>query len=543
MKKQKSVFYYCLMAGLALCANPSKAAIRVGNPARNNATGYQQLNEIKYGSKNLVATNESTVASIQNTQTQNIQSPHPHTQKSCQGVFSDGQFVMSTPTLGPGIGGAETCTATVEIRAANAAEDGSDLVVARANLPMGSGVRCNISDFPEATWLPAAATIEFPADNEPTVDDVIQVLNKEQKEDALLKIAAGTVIAGVAGNAIGENEPGQSGIFGIGKQKLKSTATTALGGALLMFGHTHSGKVAGDMILSAGVNATAGAVVGNIVATGNQILRFENCIIEGQTEQQRCLWGTYAEKGNDLKSSEFGLFYDTGLNRYYKCNFDAYENGEPVTFKDCIQIDLIGVQVDGTSSSIEDLSKKDFTDIPSYKRFTLDQNTDTVKKHDDGDLIKLNQASKVEKRKPAALLVDDDAEKTFGSKRSDWPAIKGGMQTPKIYLRNPSTGKLYQEPSANYSISQFVPLTEDADDGELIDFNNKARLKSTLTGAGVGGSLGAFSAYQGAQKDIDERWLAAVREYKDSLNKVYCVTGTHFLGYYNDTIIIPNMPE
>jgi len=89
----------------------------------------------------------------------------------------------------------------------------------------------------------------------------------------------------------------------------------------------------------------------------------------------------------------------------------------------------------------------------------------------------------------------------------------------------------------------FNPLRVDADDGSLIDFNNKARMKGTLTGAGVGAGLGALTGYQGAQNDVEQRWLSAVREYKDSLQKIYCATGKRFLGYYNDAVIIPNAVE
>ena len=83
----------------------------------------------------------------------------------------------------------------------------------------------------------------------------------------------------------------------------------------------------------------------------------------------------------------------------------------------------------------------------------------------------------------------------------------------------------------------------DAEDGSLIDFGNKARLKTTLISAGVGGALGGLSGYQGAQLDIQNRWVAAVREYEDSLTKVYCATGTRYLSEYNDTVVIPNMVQ
>ena len=61
----------------------------------------------------------------------------------------------------------------------------------------------------------------------------------------------------------------------------------------------------------------------------------------------------------------------------------------------------------------------------------------------------------------------------------------------------------------------------DSEDGGIIDLGNKARLKATLTGAGIGGAMGAFVGYQGAQSDIETRWLSEVRAYKDSLQKGY----------------------
>ena len=89
----------------------------------------------------------------------------------------------------------------------------------------------------------------------------------------------------------------------------------------------------------------------------------------------------------------------------------------------------------------------------------------------------------------------------------------------------------------------FEPITVDADDGGLIDLNNKARMKSTLVGAGAGAGLGAFTAYQGAQSEIEERLVSAIREYKDSLNTFYCITGKRLLSTYNDPVVIPVMPE
>ena len=88
-------------------------------------------------------------------------------------------------------------------------------------------------------------------------------------------------------------------------------------------------------------------------------------------------------------------------------------------------------------------------------------------------------------------------------------------------------------------MDKFTPMYLSAEDGGVIDLDNKARMKGTLTGAGIGGAAGAFTAYQGAQTEIDARWVAAVREYKDSLQKFYCGTGKRFLSFYNDVTVIP----
>ena len=73
---------------------------------------------------------------------------------------------------------------------------GTDAVLARANVATGDTVKCNISDFPEISYTADAGQVTFPADNAPTKDDVINVMNQEQKQNAGLKIAAGLVVGG-----------------------------------------------------------------------------------------------------------------------------------------------------------------------------------------------------------------------------------------------------------------------------------------------------------------------------------------------------------
>ncbi|MBR5354817.1 MAG: hypothetical protein IK122_01675, partial [Alphaproteobacteria bacterium] len=62
-------------------------------------------------------------------------------------------------------------------------------------------------------------------------------------------------------------------------------------------------------------------------------------------------------------------------------------------------------------------------------------------------------------------------------------------------------------------------------------------------GAGVGGAMGGFAGYQGAKSEVTDRWTAAVREYEDSLSNFVCMTGTRYLGKYNDYIEIPDMKK
>ena len=131
-------------------------------------------------------------------------------------------------------------------------------------------------------------------------------------------------------------------------------------------------------------------------------------------------------------------------------------------------------------------------------------------------------------------------DSAFGYKRSDWGEVKKNLSADRIYLRN-NKNEGYRTENMEYLLEDFHPIYRNAEDGNLIDFGNKARLKSTLTGAGIGGVMGAFAGYQGAKQDVEERWVSAVREYNDSLTKFYCATGTRFLSQYNDVVTIPLM--
>lgn len=578
-----SIIYALLSGGYAA------AAVRVGNASRSYAAGYQQVNAQR---EQIAAAAAAAAAPTATTQSADAETNLPvrvanrelaqklsrgetdsrvsiETLDSCAMVYPNGEFAWDTPTVGNGAGGASTCVAVVELRGYQMGLDGSDAVLARANLAAGDAVKCNISDFPEFSYTADAAQVTFPADNEPTRADVIQVLNAEQKQNAGLRIAAGTVIGGLAGNAAGKNEIGSDSILGGGKHKTTGTIIGAISGAALMAGNAYSGKVAGDTILSTGVNAAAGSMIGNIAASGDSVLRIEDCKIpsvtvakekttaatsdantddkatasannnanaddktaEPQNKNSKCLWGVI-RKSTALSGKN--AYYNTGDETTLVCNSD--DTG-------CKQETLLNIKLEAyPNKDIEAVAKKGFEKVKadSAKQFYLTEKNEMKNgaNPDSAMYAKISSATIATGTQIPAMIADVN-DKAFGYKRSDWAKLKSDLSGHTILGRT-SSGTGYAL-DGQYSISDFYPMMVDASDGGIIDFGNKARLKGTLIGAGAGGALGAYAGYQGAQSDVENRWVTAVREYKDSLQKIYCATGKRFLGYYNDEIVIPTM--
>lgn len=550
--RTNSFLFYSFLA--ALMPYTASAGIRVGNLSRNNAAAYQQVNELRYGVQTATTANPIPVANtvqVVDVTTSNT----PMNMEKCSMIYPDGEFALARPTLGRGMGGATTCTAVVEMRAIGAGPNGSDAILARANLAAGDAVECNISMFPDATYLPAASEIEFPADAEPTIDDVIKIMNAEQKQNAGIKIAAGAIIGGLGGNISGRPEPGSDGVLGGGKSKTQNTIIGALGGAALMAGNAYTGKVAGDTILSTGVNAAAGAVVGNIVATGDSVLRIEECTVDNK--ETKCLWGYVEEHGN-----LDGTPYISAKNPsdFKVCKTNA-KNQEECEYKELniTNATISGCNMDGNNAQANRLTGAKM-DIETL--FTQNGGfgcADTSKKfcYRDGKMVagwsecddtwvQLDEktVNVVNNRTPA--MVVDIEDKAMGWKKSDWSKFKTQYASREVVGR---TGRGVASNLDNGTKKRFLgdvdmnfsPVYQEAEDGAMIDLSNKARIKGTLTGAGVGAGMGAFAGYQGAQKDVEDRWVTAVREYKDSLQKIYCATGNRFLSHYNDTIIIPGL--
>ena len=561
MAHENKILHVSLFVGLIgmLAGGGADGAVRIGNNTKNDM--YRQIvaaNAAAYN--NQIATTSATDAELPvrvanddlakqiTNGTANISSGQLD---ACSRIYPNGVFAWDRPTAGIGAGGASTCAAVVELRGYQMGPGGSDVVLARANIAAGSSVKCNISDFPENSYTIDAQNVTFPSDNEPTMTDVVRVMDREQKQNAGLKIAAATLVGAIGGNIVGKNDIGKDGIIGTDKGKMQGTLIGALGGAAIGAGGSYLGKVGGDMVLSTGINAAAGGVVGNIMASGDSVLRIEDCKKSDGTGSGKCLWG-YVVDGSRMTTDADGKLCDT-TGKCIKAFFDLSDKMTIIVCNekgdDCRPDNLVSITIVGNKdvNSLKDAEidglKGDTNNTHMMVQnpngtFSVKQGLDSTNSH-----IYVPVVSGVRPTQRKAALVWNVQDKFFGMKRSDWAQWKSkNSAVAEIYLRD-TRGNATDPVSDMYTLDNFEPMYVDASDGGIVDLNNKARLKGTLIGSGVGGAAGAFVAYQGAQSDIDERWVSAVREYKDSLQKFYCATGSRFLSYYNDVVVIPNINE
>ena len=548
MAHENKILHISLFVGLVsiLAGGVADGAVRIGNKTKNDA--YRQViaanNAVMDSYAVTVAEPELPVRVANDDLAQEIKSGAASavaTQlPACAKIYPNGEFAWDKPTAGIGAGGATTCVAVVELRGYQMGPGGSDVVLARANVAAGSTVKCNISDLPESSYTIDAQNVLFPADSEPTMVDVVRVMNQEQKQNAALKIAAGTLIGGLGGNIAGANDIGKDSLMGTDKGKMRGTLIGALGGAAITAGSVYAGKVGGDMILSTGINAAAGGVVGNIASSGDSVLRIEDCKQADSGSTSKCLWG-YVVQGDAITDKD---------NAYYNLN-----TGSAVvcTEDKCTQEHLASIKVDvvgeGKSEDIKEilsLKREDMDALKGRLNVTFWMQTENGKTKmvngsnaEEHIYVKIYSAKRATSQKPALIVGIQD--KFFGMKRSDWYKWKNDHANNEIHWRG-TRGEI-EGVIPDASLNDFEPMYVSAEDGGIIDLDNKARLPGTMIGAGAGGALGAFVGYQGAQSDIDARWVAAVREYKDSLQKFYCATGTRFLSYYNEPVMIPNMNE
>lgn len=581
MVHTKSVLYYSLLSALMMVPSDSYSVIKINNKSRSYADVYNQVNEVRasVAAPSVASAHTDDLGLAGKTEESDITVDLPirvantvlasqiargestsvtvGQLEKCGAVYPNGEFAWDVPTAGTKAGGGSQCVSVVEMRGYQMGPGGTDLVLGRINLAAGDSIKCNAFEWPNATLLPAAETIEFPNDAEPTVEDVIEVMNQEQKQHAGIKIAAATVLAAVAGNALGANEVGSDAILGTNKEKLTSTAVSGLTGAAIMAGNVYGGKVAGDMILSAGINAAAGGLIGNMAATGDSVLRIENCT--HNDKQIKCLWGNLIQQDSWDSSKQY--YYNVQDGRIYECdsnNTSCIISGariEDIVLEGyCATSDTQDCAPtknnQGQTYYLQQIRSENYVNANSY---TLSTNTKKMElasgapdSTGDNKFAKIVKGIIVKNSVPAVIIdIDTYMSGRNTWRQEDWDRNKTNIDSEKIKGRNNNgqPRELSDTELSNIKIDNFRPMYLNAEDGGLIDLDNKARLKGTLVGAGAGGAMGAFTAYQGAQDEIQQRWVTAVREYKDSLQKVYCATGNRFLTYYNDVIIIPNATE
>ncbi len=554
-----------IVAGVMVTQYSAIAAVHVSNAARSRADAYNQVNQMIAASQSQQITDENSLpvrvadADLARKLIQGDTSIHVTFTdlNNCKETYPAAEFAWDKPNVGLSSNKSDQCVGVVRMYGYQMGPGGSDALLATANLPIDGSIKCNISEFPESGYTTYAGQVTFPADNEPTMDDVKRAMNRESKQNAGLKIAAMALTGGVIGNMVGNNPENPGNIFGSNKEKIHSTAIGATSGAALAAASAYSGKVAGDAILNAGIAAAGGGIIANISASTNpdsNKLRIEKCTIDGK--DTTCLWG-YAleiESGNDA----FNMFYDFNSHVSYKCNNEL---------KECEQIQLHDTELlqpisnkSGTVSKIEKINIDDLkanlgrneryyihTDINDSKcsggiKICLTQIQPSNVDNDKLPLI-LKVKGNIIKKKIPAMIEYEDGNTFFGKNKASWSEYKDKHINGTVYGRQ--AGGIQIPLLGNYNIDNFEPMTIGADDdhGNIIDLSNKARLGDTVKGAAAGAGLGALSGIQGANTEISERYVSAVAEYNGSLQKIYCKSGERYLGKYNDIVEIPNIQQ
>ena len=527
----------------------ANAALRVSNSALlKNQVQTAVNNSERAASTQALTPQPVRTVTNENGETITIQSQDID---ACNAIYPNGAFDWVNPTMGTHRGGSAMCSALVELRAYQNSAGTSYNVLATGYVGAGDSVRCNIDDFSDLTLVGRDFT--YPADSAPTVEEVAAVMAQENKSHAGLKILAAAVVGGIGGNILGRNDIGNDSLLGVGGDKLKTTAIGAAGGAALMTASTQVNDYkAGSIILSTGVNAAAGAVAGNLMASGDDVIKFGPCKIKdgekGDLKDETCLYGSLDLKAAETKiyGETDNLFYDFKDKKTYKCEKEDSSNYKNcytlnVNINSFVGADDNGIEVENNIELNEKWKKDNLQskEITSYKIATNGSKTDktiNLEKDDGkGTIYKIASATQMGRRINAMIPVDKEYnQKLFGYK--NWGDLKKELGKKELKIYN-TRGEL----QSGAELDNFTPSWQSADDGDTIDFYNKARTKSTLIGTGGGAALGALSGAAGAESEIQQRWYTAVQEYEDSLGNIVCFTGDRYLAKYNDVIIIPEM--
>ena len=296
------------------------------------------------------------------------------------------------------------------------------------------------------------------------------------------------------------------------------------------------------------------------MASGDEVLQIDNCP-EKIGKEAKCIYGTVATNGTETKlKSEPGkdwYFWNYKDNEIYRCSqTDEKDTSKKDTeFKDCHKIqatitELVDVKDNDCKTSedkkfdankcAEAIKDKSGGNNPTkYGYDEKDKDKILKKQETGGTYIKIKSAQTAGARTGAVIRLAGEYKNIFGYSREDWR--ERGKTNSKIKIADETVYDLYGKKIEDKAIDNFTPAYKSVSDGGVIDFNNAARTKSTMIGAGAGGALGALSGAAGADAAINERYLTALREYEDSLSNIVCYTGARYLAKYNDVIIIPEM--
>lgn len=563
---------------------PGESAIKTKNQQRSYSGAYQQINAMRYEQEyaNATAQLATTTSATDNLPVtvddeklansiinNDATAPSVSKLESCAMIYPDGVFKWGIPESGIRQNQTPQCVAVVELRNANTNE-----ILATTTLAAGDSMKCNVDSFPEYGMSTSLINgkVTVPADVAPTMADVESVMNAEQRQNAGLKIAAGAILAGVAGNLLTPTETGKeigNTPFGTGSTQLKNTALAASAGAAVMAASAYSGKVAGDTIKSTAVNAASGMVMGNMLAGtggGDNVLATSKCTIDG-TEHD-CIAGKLNTQGTPIPTKEDP---ETPPTTIYIINLSGdakkctVKSGDKTKYTSCTHENLMNIQLVG-GQSFNDFKAGCNRDnnggkCPTNDKvvYQIDNSNDFMKitnvenPKNSNTYYQIQSANKVDKSQYAyAVFPGGTLKKMSGYKISDWQDSLEGMK-PLYYRRYTDGGvgdKLEDKKSSTNgnntstgTATEFVPITRDASDGGLVDFSNEARLKGTVTGGAVGGALGGVAAYSGAKDEVTQRWLAATREYEDSLSNFVCISGRRYLAPYNSYVEIPALKE
>ena len=588
MKMSRSVFFGLSISALAalVAYSNADAALRITNSSlmknQTQVNATERATQVPQPARTATDTDGTTVAVSE------------ADMNACKMIYPNGHFEWVKPTTGSKRGGPATCAALVELRYYKNVTARDYTVLASAYLAAGDSMNCHIDDFDTITLQGREFT--YPADKAPTLEDVAKVMAEENRQNAGFKILAATVVGGLGGNLLGKGEAGKDSGLGLSGDKLKTTAMGAAGAAALMTASTQINDYkTGSMILSGGINMAAGAAAGNLMASGDEILKIDKCKIKSGTAtvDSYCVYGVYDKDGINTKTYEFdglenpkdteskkiGLFYNFKEQASYKCERRKKKSGDTEKYDDswdnCVRISLQQITFD--FGDFEDESKKCaegknyisteclklLKDLPTKDQATLygyNKSEDTqnrngttqtgkrflkeIKKGGENAesrvFVKIASAEAAGKQVSAMVKInEEDAKKFFGYKIEKWDDLMPKLPERTVYDLK---GTPLDVEEQTYDIEKyFTPSRQSADDGDVIDFNNKARTKSTLIGGGVGAGLGALSGATSAEAEIQERWAAAKREYEGSLGHVSCSTGEKYLSQYNSIVILPEM--